>query len=377
MINQIYGGRVLNGETGRFERLDLSLEDGKINKMGLLPAQEGGFDASGLYVIPGFIDTHIHGSMGAEFASESESFDEVRLWFAEKGITAVAPTIRCMEPERIIKAEKNILRESKKNVRGAKIYGIHLEGPYVSKKYRGAMNPPDIEASEEVFDSFFDAGEGLLKIMTFAPERENAVEIIKRAVSKGVDVSLGHTDATYEQAMTAIDEGATRATHVFDAMRPLHHRETGVLGAVLNDARVNCEMICDFVHLSPQTVGLVYKLKGCKGITLISDAGFMSGLGDGVYCVDGCNRTVKDGVCLNDEGKIAGSCVSVLEGAKNLLSLGIPLADISVMASLNPAKSLGIEDITGSIKPGYCADLIVCNEALDIKAVFIDGERCV
>ena len=135
-------------------------------------------------------------------------------------------------------------------------------------------------------------------------------------------------------------------------------------------------MICDFVHLSPQTVQLVYKLKGCGGITLISDAGFMSGLGDGEYFVSGNKRIVKDGVCRSEEGKIAGSCVSVLEGAKNLLSLGVSLSEISVMASLNPAKALGVEIFTGAIKPGFCADLIVCDEKLNIKAVFVDGERC-
>lgn len=375
-INQIYGGVILNGDTGCFERIDLNLESGVIKEMGLLSVKSSAFDATGLYVIPGFIDTHIHGSMGSEFASESESFDEVRKWFAGKGITAVAPTIRCLAPENIIKAEQNIVRESKKKINGAKIYGIHIEGPYVSEKYRGVMNPPKIEASAQMFEKFYYESEGMLKIMTLAPERENSIEIVKRADALGVNISLGHTGATYEQSMSAIEAGASRATHVFDAMRPFHHREVGVLGAVLTEPRVNCEMICDFVHLSLQTVQLVYKLKGCEGITLISDAGFMSGLKDGEYFVDGHKRIVKDGVCLSEDGRIAGSCVSVLEGAKNLLSLGIPLADISVMASLNPAKALGIENFTGSIKRGYCADLIVCDDMLNIKAVFIDGERC-
>lgn len=376
MVSQIRGGNVLNGETGCFECIDIGLENGRIKEMGLLSAQSNAFDADGLYVIPGFIDTHIHGSMGGEFASESESFDKVRKWFASKGITAFAPTIRCLEPEDIIKAEKNIVRESKKKVSGAKIYGIHIEGPYVSQEYRGVMNPPKIEASAEMFERFYGASDGLLKIMTFAPERENSAKIVERAVKLGVNISLGHTGATYEQSMSAIEAGASRATHVFDAMRPFHHREVGILGAVLTDERVNCEMICDFVHLSPQTVQLVYKLKGCGGITLISDAGFMSGLGDGEYFVSGNKRIVKDGVCRSEEGKIAGSCVSVLEGAKNLLSLGVSLSEISVMASLNPAKALGVEIFTGAIKPGFCADLIVCDEKLNIKAVFVDGERC-
>ena len=372
----ISGGLVLNGETGSFERLDLELQDGRITAMTAPCGCEGDLDASGLYVIPGFIDTHVHGSMGGEFASECESFDEVRKWFSTKGVTGISPTIRCLELERIAKAEKNIVRESAKKVPGAKIYGIHIEGPFVSQKFRGVMMPPDIEASVDAFDMLYEAGEGMLRTMTIAPERENALDIIGHAVSKGVNISLGHTDATYAQAMAAIDAGASRATHVFDAMRPLHHRETGILGAVLSDGRGNCEMICDFVHLCQETVRLVYMLKGCEGITLISDAGFMSGLGDGVYHVDGHKRIVENGVCRNEDGRIAGSCVSVLEGAKDLLSLGIPLEQVSVMASLNPAKAMKKDDITGTLKIGYCADLIICDGSLDIKAVFVDGERC-
>ena len=158
-------------------------------------------------------------------------------------------------------------------------------------------------------------------------------------------------------------------------MRPLSHRETGVLGAVLTDDRINCEMICDFVHLDAAAMEIVYRLKGYKNITLVSDTGFMSGLGDGEYVVDGRKRIVKDGICRNPEGRIAGSCVSMLVGAKNLLSMGVPLEEISVMASLNPAKALGIDNDTGSIELNKKADLIVCDKELNVKAVFVNGRR--
>ncbi|MBQ1206386.1 MAG: amidohydrolase family protein, partial [Clostridia bacterium] len=188
-------------------------------------------------------------------------------------------------------------------------------------------------------------------------------------------VSIGHTDATYSETLDAINAGATRATHVFNAMRPFSHRETGVLGAVLTDERINCEMICDLVHLDEATIKMVYRLKGAENITLISDTGYMSGLGDGVFNVDGRERIVKDGVCRNADGRIAGSCVSMLAGAKNLLKMGVPISDISLMASLNPAKALNVSAITGSIEVGKQADIIVCDNELNVKAVFVKGNR--
>ncbi len=212
-------------------------------------------------------------------------------------------------------------------------------------------------------------------LMTMAPERENALAAIRAAKECGVAVSLGHSEATYEQCEEAIEAGAVRATHVFNAMKPLYHRETGILGAVLTDDRVTCEMICDLVHLDAAILRLIYRQKGPDRITLISDSGRMSGLGDGEYMVGGGLRTVKDGVCLNQEGRIAGSCVSMLAGAKNLLKLGIPLEEISLMGARNPARALGIEALTGSLEIGKAADIVVCDGKLDIKAVFVNGNR--
>lgn len=370
----IKNGLVLNGETNRFEQTDLLINDGIISSFEKGEAQEI-FDAEGMYVISGFIDTHIHGCVGVEFASPDEDFTKARQWLASEGTTAFAATVRALPPERVISAEKNILREAKREVLGARIEGINLEGPFVSLQKSGVMNPPDICCKPETVKLFAEEAQGLLKIMTIAPERENACEAIKTATENGVNASIGHTDATYDQACNAIEAGATRATHIFNAMRPLSHRETGVLGAVLTDSRVNCEMICDFVHLDEATIRIVYGLKGYKNITLISDTGFMSGLGDGEYVVDGRKRIVKDGVCRNAEGRIAGSCVSMLAGARNLLKMGFPLEEISVMASLNPARALGIEDKTGSVELGKYADLIVCDKELNIKAVFVKGKR--
>lgn len=371
----IKNGFVLNGKTKQFERTDLKLENGCIGSVTVCGDAEETFDADGLYVIPGFIDTHIHGCVGVEFASDNEDFTKARKWLASEGTTSFAATVRALPCDRVVAAIENIVRESKRELVGASVAGINLEGPFVSLSKSGVMNPPDIECNSESVRLFADSAKGLLKIMTIAPERENSLEAIKIAVENGVNASIGHTDATYSQAMDAIDAGAMRATHVFNAMRPFLHRETGVLGAVLTDDRVNCEMICDLVHLDMATMKLVYRLKGCERITLVSDTGFMSGLGDGEYIVDGRKRIVKDGICRNPEGRIAGSCVSMLAGAKNLLKMGVPLEEVSVMASENPAKALGILDKTGSIEQGKQADIIVCDGELNIKAVFVKGNR--
>ncbi len=374
---QIINGNVLLGDKNLFEKKNILVQNGRIVSLDNTVSDDEIFDASGLNVISGFIDTHIHGCVGVEFASPDEDFSKASLWLASEGVTSFAATVRALPPDRVVSAVKNILRESKKAPVGAKVCGINLEGPFVSREKSGVMNPPDVECTPETVALFARESEKFIKLMTLAPERENALSAISEAVSNDINVSLGHTNATFAEAKSAIDAGASRATHIFNAMRPLSHRETGVLGAVLTDDRINCEMICDFVHLDPAAIEIVYRLKGYKNLTLVSDTGFMSGLGDGEYLVDGRIRIVKDGVCRNPEGRIAGSCVSMLVGAKNLLSMGVPLEEISVMASLNPAKALNIQNETGSIELNKKADLLVCDNDLNIKAVFVDGRRII
>ncbi len=372
---RIINGNVLLGSENRFVKTDITVENEIIKSFGENTSDGEIFDAEGLYVISGFIDTHIHGCVGVEFASPDEDFSKASEWLASEGVTSYAATVRAMTPDRVVSAIKNIVRESKREVTGASVRGINLEGPFVSKTKSGVMNPPDVECTPDTVALFSRESEGMLKIMTLAPECDNARLAASEAVRNGINVSVGHTDATFAETKALIEAGATRATHIFNAMRPLSHRETGVLGAVLTDDRINCEMICDFVHLDAAAMEIVYRLKGYKNITLVSDTGFMSGLGDGEYVVDGRKRIVKDGICRNPEGRIAGSCVSMLVGAKNLLSMGVPLEEISVMASLNPAKALGIDNDTGSIELNKKADLIVCDKELNVKAVFVNGRR--
>lgn len=371
----IRNGKVLNGATGRFEETDLRLEGERIAAFGTAGDSDTAWDAEGLYLLPGMIDTHIHGYVGVEFACEDGGFDKAQAVLARDGVTGFAATIRCMPLNDMLVCEANAARQMQRSSVGSRVLGIHSEGPFVSFTRTGAMHPPRIPCTVDAVNAMIDAAAGGLKLLTIAPERENALDAIAAATARGVSCTMGHTDATFAQAKAGIEAGAHRATHTFNAMRPLSHRETGILGAVLTDDRVRSELIADFVHLDPAAVTIVYRTKGYKNISLISDAGAQSGLPDGDYVVGGRTRHVRNGLCLTDEGVICGSCYSMLKGAQNLRSLGIPLEEIAVMASQNPAEDLGVLDRLGSIEIGKLADLIAVDDAFHIHAVFIGGRK--
>ena len=209
--------------------------------------------------------------------------------------------------------------------------------------------------------------------MTIAPERENALDVIREGVRKGVKMSLGHTMATYEQSMMAIQAGARHATHTFNAMRSYNHREPGVLGAVLTAPSVDCEVICDFVHLAPATIKLISLAKGVEKMILISDAVGITGMPNGEYVFDGQTRVVKDGVSRTLDGTIAGSCFTMADGAKNLIKLGFTLCDVARVGALNPAKAAGIDNEVGTLEVGKRADIILCDKDANIECVMLKG----
>ncbi|MBQ8325273.1 MAG: N-acetylglucosamine-6-phosphate deacetylase [Clostridia bacterium] len=376
MTTLLHGGKILTEKVGLI-RGDLMIRDGKIAAIGEnLPSEGEILDITGLTVAPGLIDTHNHGCMGTEFASEDEHFDKGLQYLAESGITTVVPTLRCLPHRRMLLAIENVKREMDRGPRGAKIGGINMEGPFLSPNRIGSMRPENLAKPEKkALLEYLAACEGTLRSITMAPEVEGVLELVEEVLFAGVNPSVGHTNATFEEAKAMADAGATLVTHLFNAMSGFTHRAPGVVGEALTDDRLTCELICDYVHNTPAAVDLAIRSKGIDKIVMISDTGRMSGLGDGEYIIEGHKRIVKDHLCMTPEGVIAGSVCNLFYDFKNLLNHGYSLSEVSRMASLNPARVIGVDHLTGSIAVGKAADLILLDEEYDLKGVFVDGKR--
>lgn len=369
----IKGANVVTGDF-RLHKADLQYKGGVITAIGQISGDEE-YDASGMFLIPGFVDTHVHGAAGSEFAAADGDFKSAQEYEAAHGVTSILPTVRCMPRGELLAAERNISRQMRADSHGSKLLGINLEAPFVNPVRRGGMVMENILAPDMQFaKEILEAGEGNLKIITIAPELDGADGIMEFFASNGVKVSMGHSNATYAEAEQGAEHGATRVTHLFNAMAPYHHREPGLIGFSLLDKRITCEMICDMVHLSEPTIKLIYRMKGAERISLVSDTGVFAGMPDGDYYILGKHRIVKDGECHLEDGTIAGSCMPVYYGVRNLLRMGIPMPDVCKMASYTPAKAVGMADRIGSLEPGKAADMVLLDRDYNIHAVFIDGE---
>ena len=355
-------------------KCDLRLEQEKIAEIGV--GLTGGeiLDCSDKYILPGFIDTHMHGANRARIGEKDWDLSPITRFEATQGVTGIAITTSASEFHSLLMQMECAATAAEKQPQGAKILGIHAEGPFLNKKRKGAMIEENILLPDaEKLDQLIACGRGFLKIITIAPEIPGASELIRYAVDKGLVVSMGHTDATYDQTISGIQAGATQCTHTFNAMRPLNHREPGVLGAVLLRPEVTCEMICDYVHLHPAVVEMIYRMKGADLIRIISDSEQAAGVDVEEFEVNGIKCYIRDGAVRLEDGTISGSAQTLLDGVRNLLRAGISIEDVSKMASYNPAKSLKLEHITGSIAVGKCADLVVLNEQYDVEYTFVNG----
>lgn len=363
-----------------FSAGNLRVKNGKITEIGdLAPlADEVVEDCGGDYVIPGLVETHFHGAMGEDAdCITKKTFDVFSRFEASRGITTFVPGMSSNTDE----AVDFFLQKSRDFMAleppAAKMAGVYLEGPFISEKRRGAHSLKVLQKpSAEKLRRWQELAGGIIKKTIIAPELEGAEEAIRAGVECGMVVEMGHSAATYEQTMNAIEWGATLATHTFNAMEPLNHREPGILGAVLTDPRVTCELIADFGHVAPPVVKLVYLAKGSDAINIISDSMVAAGWGDGIYHHwDGRAVYVKDGLSRTETGTITGSACTIMEGVRNLTTLDIPLGIAVKMASYNPARTLGLEKEIGSIALGKCADLVRLNKDLQIISVWIDGKK--
>lgn len=369
----IKGGQVLNNDF-KFVQTDVTIQGDTITA--LCDAPCGDIDAHGCYVVPGFVDTHFHGAVGhTMLGTGPEAFDAITAYMASKGTTTVAATLSAAPKAKLLAsiqtAKDYIAAGIKANC--ADIAAIHLEGPFFSETFKGAHLPENIRNADLAeFQEYEAAAEGLLKIMTMAPELPGADEVIAYAAKQNICISIGHTNATYEQTLHGLDLGARQGTHLFNAMRGLKHRDPGTVGGILYSDAI-AELICDFYHVHKDVVKMVYQLKGSDKITMITDCVMGNGLPDGEYVDNGRPLIVKDGKNYTEDGTIAGSSICLIDGVRNLVSIGISLEEACKMASRNPAQTIGMYDKIGSLMPGKRADLVILDQNLDIKHVILRG----
>lgn len=334
------------------------IHDGKIVKV-TDNVKSGDIDAGNNRLIAGLIDVHTHGCMGRD--TMDADFEPMCRFYAEHGTTSFLPTTMTMEYEALERVTR-----AKTDFAGANILGFHFEGPYISKKYKGAQNEKHIKnPSVNDFKRFKN-----VKMITVAPELKGAIEFIK-AVTPECVVSLGHTDCDYETTIKAINNGAKCLTHIYNAMPPFHHRNPGPIGAAF-EKHIYAQLICDGFHISKSVVLATYKMFGADRIVLISDSIISAGLPDGSYESGGLKVELKNGVARLMDGTIAGSSSTLLDCVKKAVDFGIPFEDAVKMASETPASMLGIKK--GRIEKGYDADLLIVDDKINLKKVIIGGE---
>jgi len=361
-----------------FAEVDVRIENGKIAEIGKNLSGDEVKDISGLMLLPGLIDEHFHGANGyGTLGATPEDFVKIAEFEATNGVTTITPALSSYPDDIVYSCIEAIKEAMSRDIKGSRLLGLHLEGPFLSEQYRGAHVVANLKnPTVERLSGFLAAAEGCAKVLTVAPELEGAIDTIKYAKSQGLVVEIGHSAATYEEATAAIDAGATISTHTFNAMIPLNHRNPGILGAVLTDDRVRCEVMADLGHVAAPIVKLIYKAKGVDGVNIVSDSTRFAGYPDGEYLEADKKYIIKKGIAYLESGTITGSAYTVFDGVRNCVKeLGIPLEDAIKMASYNPAASLGIAHETGSIAEGKRADFFLMTEKFEIKETYCEGRR--
>lgn len=337
--------------------------------------QEEMFDGEGCFAIPGLVDTHFHGCVGADFCDGTdESIAKMAAYEASVGVTSICPASMTVSEE-----DLHIIMRTAGAYQahgGAKLIGINMEGPFISEKKKGAQAAEHIRKCDaELFRTLQKEAGGLIRLVDIAPETEGAMEFID-AVKDEVVISIAHTTADYGIAAEAFSRGASHVTHLYNAMPPFNHRNPGVVGAARDAENCHVELICDGVHIHPSMVRATFEMFGPDRVILISDSMRATGLTDGQYTLGGQKVFVKGPLATLADGTIAGSATNLMDCMRNAVkNMGIPLEDAVAVATMNPAKEIGIYDTCGSISEGKAADLVLLDTELNVKAVFVDGER--
>ena len=337
-------------------------------------------DAAGCYVIPGLVDVHFHGCVGEDFSDATpDGLQKIADFELSQGVAYICPTGMTLPEDQLTAICRNTAAHRKKNAGGAEVVGAHLEGPFLCMAKKGAQNGDYLhDPDTAMLERLQKAAEGCVRLVTLAPEQPNSVEFIKAASKMGIHVSLGHTVADYETAKAAFEAGADHATHLYNAMPPLAHRDPGVIGAAWEVPSVMPELICDGIHIHPAVVRLTFGLFGKERMIIISDSLRATGMPDGEYPFGGQMIEVHGNraTILGHPETLAGSVTSLMGCLRQAVSFGIPVADAVRACTYNPARSIGIDGRAGTLDAGKEASIVLLDEKdLSIKAIVFKGQK--
>lgn len=363
----IKNGLVFN-EDGFFEKKDVYINDGIIVSSVDEVTDKTIIDANDKYVIPGLIDTHIHGSVGYDFCTkDSNNLVSIAKYLKTQGITAFCPTSMTLDKDYLIDIFETAKSDLPKEC--ASIVGVHMEGPFISSSKKGAQDEKFIvNPSIEFFRDLNEACGNMIKIITMAPEVDGGLDFIKE-MSKDVSISLGHTVADYNTSIKAFENGANRVTHLFNAMPGFNHRNPSVVGASLDKEDVFVEVISDGIHLHESVVRAIFKMYGDDRVVLVSDSIMATGMGQGVYELGGQKVNIDGDKAMLFDGTIAGSKTNLFDCIKKAVLFGVKLESAIKSVTQNPAKSIGVYDTMGSISPNKLANLVIMDKNLNLDIV--------
>ncbi|MGF9908962.1 N-acetylglucosamine-6-phosphate deacetylase [Brevibacillus porteri] len=330
------------------------------------------------WICPGFVDMHMHGIDGYDTMDGTpESLQAISTALARHGVTSFLATTMTAPYAQLEQVLVNIARNSREGLPGAQAIGIHLEGPWINPRYKGAQKEENIAIPKlDAVQKLYGLSEGLIKVVTIAPEQPEALEAIAWLKERDVIVSAGHTGATFAQATEAVDAGVRHFTHCFNAMTGLHHREPGVVGAAMYHEQLSTELIADGIHVHPAVMKILYRVKTAERLALVSDSMRAAAMGEGTYDLGGQEVHVHDNQAKLADGTLAGSILTLNRAVGNMVTLsGVSLPDAVEMASLTPASILGFGDRKGRLAVGYDADITVLNTQFDVTMTFVAGKE--